>query len=423
MGLHRDGTHYGFSALETHVRRLIWYHICFLDIRTCEATGPRPQIHKDGYDTRLPLNVNESDFLGNKSPVESLPYFTDLTLTRLKFELMELHRQLWVDMPLIDRRQLTLGASLAKIQKLRRDIDVRYLPLLTGSDPRKLLALHFLRILGNRLIMMLLHRYFIGAKNPMPDRLRKILVEAALVSTEYTIWFDTLPELSIWAWYRGALLQYHAALLLLVDMNINTNPEVADRVWKALDYVFELPSELKPEEKSGIVLSTLLDRVALYQSRRRVRASTISDETFEKIRDTLAEQSGDSSGLGTGNLSVAIRMKLASGRKLADSGTHEMAPDQFAYPPLARNDSMTRPIAEAMINAGPSKNMFNQMPNLPMDPTKMVASPEIDLVSFWFDIVSVSTTSNLFARMITIGTCFLERIKSILEHLLHISTP
>ena len=30
--------------------------LCFLDIRTCEATGPRPQIHKEDYDTRLPLN-------------------------------------------------------------------------------------------------------------------------------------------------------------------------------------------------------------------------------------------------------------------------------------------------------------------------------------------------------------------------------
>lgn len=47
MGLHRDGQTYGMNPLETHVRRLIWYQLCFLDIRTCEAQGPRPTIRRD----------------------------------------------------------------------------------------------------------------------------------------------------------------------------------------------------------------------------------------------------------------------------------------------------------------------------------------------------------------------------------------
>ena len=61
MGLHRDPSTYSSNPVEIQVRRLIWYQICFLDLRTCEATGPRPQIRRDEYDTRFPLNVDDDE--------------------------------------------------------------------------------------------------------------------------------------------------------------------------------------------------------------------------------------------------------------------------------------------------------------------------------------------------------------------------
>ncbi|PGH04644.1 hypothetical protein AJ80_08478, partial [Polytolypa hystricis UAMH7299] len=36
MGFHRDPEEYGLGAIETHVRRMIWYQICYLDLRTSE---------------------------------------------------------------------------------------------------------------------------------------------------------------------------------------------------------------------------------------------------------------------------------------------------------------------------------------------------------------------------------------------------
>ncbi|TKA78392.1 hypothetical protein B0A55_04715, partial [Friedmanniomyces simplex] len=70
MGLHRDGTFYSMSPVEVHVRRLVWHQLCFLDLRTCEATGPRPQIRPGDYDTRFPLNVDDSDLLADEAPTQ-----------------------------------------------------------------------------------------------------------------------------------------------------------------------------------------------------------------------------------------------------------------------------------------------------------------------------------------------------------------
>lgn len=86
MGLHRDGTHYNLKPIDVHVRRMIWHQLCFLDMRTCEATGPRPQIRKDDYDTRFPLNVNDADLLEANPPTEDRPYWTDMTLFRMRAE-------------------------------------------------------------------------------------------------------------------------------------------------------------------------------------------------------------------------------------------------------------------------------------------------------------------------------------------------
>lgn len=84
MGLHRDGSHYGLDAVEIHVRRLVWYQLCFLDIRTCESAGPRPQIRKEDFDTKFPLNVNDAELESSNPPTRDAEYWTDMTFTQMR---------------------------------------------------------------------------------------------------------------------------------------------------------------------------------------------------------------------------------------------------------------------------------------------------------------------------------------------------
>lgn len=56
MGLHRDPKLYGFDVNETHVRRLLWHQLCFLDLKACEAHRPRPQIRESMFSMEEPLN-------------------------------------------------------------------------------------------------------------------------------------------------------------------------------------------------------------------------------------------------------------------------------------------------------------------------------------------------------------------------------
>jgi hypothetical protein len=112
MGLHRDGEAYGMNPLETHVRRLIWHQLCFLDIRTCEAQGPRPTIRRDDFDTKLPLNIDDIDVHASGKPPIWTHRWTDATFSLIRFEINEMMRTIWVDRPRIERRKISLTAVL-----------------------------------------------------------------------------------------------------------------------------------------------------------------------------------------------------------------------------------------------------------------------------------------------------------------------
>ncbi|PNS21881.1 hypothetical protein CAC42_479 [Sphaceloma murrayae] len=359
MGLHRDGSHYGFSAVETHVRRLVWYHLCFLDIRTCEATGPRPQIHKDDFDTKLPLNVNEDELTQDPPPTEDRPYFTDMTLSRLRFECTEAHRQIWIDNRRIDQKKLKHTVALSKIQKFRSDMESRYFPLLTGSDPRQILAMHFYRILSSRLFIMLLHRFFAGARNPLPERLRRILIDACLATNEFTISLETRQELSSWAWYRGAILQYHSAMLLMLETYMNPTSQDAPRIWRCLDYIFELPSDMAAQQKAQSIIFALRDRLAVYQSMRKMRTSKTADEAFDDIKQRYGNGL-HLPGMPDPNFNPAMNMQT----------TAQMDPQQFTMPPM-------RPMQASSSESGSQGGPHTGTAPSPME-GQMAGSDEVD---------------------------------------------
>lgn len=203
MGLHRDGTHYGLSPVEVHVRRMVWYQLCFLDIRTCEATGPRPQIRREDFDTSLPLNVNDVDLESKNPPTKDSSLWTDMTFSRIRFEVNEMHRFTWMERPRLERKKTTLTAVLLKVQNFIAVMDKKFLPMLDKSRPVARMALLVYKMMTLRLHIMLLHRYAGNHARAMPERLRKILLTSGVQQVECAMAIETDPALQTWSWYLG----------------------------------------------------------------------------------------------------------------------------------------------------------------------------------------------------------------------------
>ena len=333
MGLHRDGTHYNMTPVDIHVRRMIWHQLCFLDMRTCEATGPRPQIRRDDFDTQFPLNVNDADLLESPAPTEDKPYWTDMSLFRIRCEFTDLRRGLWFDVVQIDKKKKSLTSVLVKVQKTRANLSNKFMPMIDESIPLQRLGKHLLNLGLNGCFIQVLHRYLFSTSSRMPDRLRQILIEAGVNVLENAIAVETDPDLTTWVWYKGAFQQYHAALLLLVEVYAYPMRKDAARIWKCMDYIFDIPPHLSPKQKAELVLTDLRDRMEVYHQLRKVKTTTQMEERVSALKES------SNRGSASPNVSAFADPNYAGTHMSMDATAAGvfpgMLPASFSPPPAA----------------------------------------------------------------------------------------
>lgn len=303
MGFHRDPEEYNCEPIETHIRRIIWYQICYLDYKTGETHGPRPTIRREDYSTKFPLNVNDADLL-SPNPLSDLPVFTDMTLTRMRFECNEMHRFLYNEQLRLSKRQTSLVQVLGQIESFRKAMTAKYGPLMDVPNPATIQreARLIYDILSSRCFVTILHRYYNDPNTP--DRLLQLLFSHGLALLEKTIMLETEPSFEPCWWYSGGISTHHMAVLLSVDMYMNPMRKESDRSWRVLDYIYEIPqylTEPKPgqrvslketmlrrEKKGRQILQALRDRLAAHQEVRRLRVPRSMREA--PLPDTFGAQ-------------------------------------------------------------------------------------------------------------------------------------
>lgn len=275
MGLHRDGSRaYNLNALETHVRRLIWHQLCFLDIRTCEAQGPKPAIRREDYDTWLPDNCEEDQLTSSTRQPCVADSWTTTLFPLIRFEVNEMMRIIWADRRKLEARKITLTQVLTKIENFRKRMFDNYNHLLDERVPIQRYAKLVMHLLMYRLHVMVLHPYYANTASPMPQRLRSVLITSGITIIEIAVQLDTSPAFQLWRWYTGAYQQYQAALILATEMFYHPSHRDANRIWACLDYVFGLDQHLTNEEKGKQVLSEIMTKMGAYMSMRKMRAPT-----------------------------------------------------------------------------------------------------------------------------------------------------
>ncbi|GKZ87733.1 transcriptional regulator family: Fungal Specific TF [Aspergillus niger] len=282
MGLHRDPAEYGFSPAECQTRRLIWFQICYLDVRTSEIQGPRPFIQPDGFTTKLPFDLS------------SVAVWNDTIFSMIRFECQEMHRECLILRTNVDRKKLSLTSAIVKLEQFRTRMDNKYGPLLCSTSPQQptqRLAALVLKLLESLLYVCLLHRYMNSVEYQIPDRLRQIVLSKGTDALEAAVELESAQDLRPWSWYSRSYHQYHTALLLLCEVFFYPMRKEVGRIWRCLDFIFAEPlSQLhiariseKPtlEEiiqirdlKSRYLLTLITERMRAYQSKKGFRLSS-----------------------------------------------------------------------------------------------------------------------------------------------------
>jgi hypothetical protein len=274
MGLHRDGSAYGLTPLETQVRRLVWHQLCFLDIRTCEAQGPKPAIRREDYDTKMPVNCEEDELTAQTVALPTpADKWTSMLLPIIRFEINEMMRTIWTDRRKLEMRRTTLTAMLSKVENFRKHMFERFSRWLNDRVPIQKYAKLVMQLLTYGLHVRVLHPFHSNTANPLPDRLNGLLVMSGIEIIEIAIRLESNPMFRDWAWYLGAYQQYQIALLLATEIYYRPNHR-PERIWPCLDWVFQLDPNAPREQKILQILTEIMSKTSLYMGLRRVRAPT-----------------------------------------------------------------------------------------------------------------------------------------------------
>ncbi|KAH7074474.1 hypothetical protein BKA63DRAFT_314583 [Paraphoma chrysanthemicola] len=248
IGIHRlsHSSANSLTPLQRQIRSLLWYQICFLDFKTAEAQGPHPSIRTDDFDIALPLNVDDDSFeFGSpvwKQNPTSINGWSDVTLSLIRYECNEIHRFIFRGRIEMDRKHITLHDLRARVEARKRQIQSKYLQYLDASMPIQRYAGLVATLLMARCDSMLLYRHLpqtsLQPRSDSENRLRDVLLSAALTTLEIGATLDTLPSLSSWAWYSTTYQQYHAVLLLLTELYRTPDLPRKERMATIIDHIF-----------------------------------------------------------------------------------------------------------------------------------------------------------------------------------------
>ncbi|CAG7934996.1 unnamed protein product [Penicillium nalgiovense] len=311
MGLHRGPTEFGFCPTECHTRRLVWYQICYLDLKTSSAQGPRPFIHRDGYTTRFPLDVTSL----RSSTNNSLPW-NDLIFSMVRFECQEMHRQNIAFRNELDQKTISLTKVISNIEKFRVEMDAKYGAYLNVASPSPMqrMASLVLKLFTGLFYVNILNRYMTGVTYQIPDRLRQIVLTKGTDVLEAAVELESATDLHKWAWYSSSWQDYHTALLLLIEVFLFPMRRESSRIWCCLDFIFaDAISNLPPMNHKGVVpsiheivahrdskarylLMMIVEHTRAYQNAKGLKTSMRSEDSM-----TVAplRRNGDGSGSRT----------------------------------------------------------------------------------------------------------------------------
>lgn len=94
LGLHRDGAHSPhLSVFDVEMRRRVWWTMCLVDQKTSEDQGTHMVYASLDFDTKPPLNINDSDISPQTTVAPPERHgVTDMSFARISVALAEVHR-------------------------------------------------------------------------------------------------------------------------------------------------------------------------------------------------------------------------------------------------------------------------------------------------------------------------------------------
>ncbi|KAI0555109.1 fungal-specific transcription factor domain-containing protein [Xylaria curta] len=257
MGFHRDGTAFHLSPFETEMRRRIWYHILLLDHRSTEYHGYEPPLAvKTAFDTRWPLNVNDSDLSSDMAePPLEREGATEMTLTHVRCHALKISQKIK------GASRLPYQARLQIMDEHDKWVE-KFVERCDPAQPIHSLLKEICYISAGRVRAFIVYNEMRKrkgeAKTPGSSsgsegrpahgssevgsdeealRNQAFTLAVAILERTYKIMRDT--RLDHWAWHSHTYVQWQTVALVLSEICIRPPSPECDRAWELTSAVYD----------------------------------------------------------------------------------------------------------------------------------------------------------------------------------------
>ncbi|KAJ4252840.1 hypothetical protein NW762_010746 [Fusarium torreyae] len=240
IGLHCEEGTSQLSTFEVEMRRRLWWQVYVLDVRIALECDVQPNIIEQVFNTRKPLNVNDStlDPLADALPQDVIGK-TMMTLTLIRVQTSELTRRiLFSD----DFNKANCYSTLSQAQKcdmiddLRSKIETKYLAYYSSQIPLDIIASATARLLFAKLkVMVSMPQASQGRGNPFRENYLALCLEVLKESHKVRCYKSGRP----WSWLFETCVEWNALAYVMLDLCVAPVGNNVVAAWSLVEDIYE----------------------------------------------------------------------------------------------------------------------------------------------------------------------------------------
>ncbi|KAI1140205.1 fungal-specific transcription factor domain-containing protein [Hypoxylon sp. FL0543] len=252
LGLHRDGSRFPhLTPFEVEMRRRLWYSICMIDVRSSEDQGTDLTITHGSFDTRIPLNINDSDIdPETKETPQEREGITDTTISIVFCQQCIVAQQMMA-LSLRDGDRC-LDEQSRLLNEFYERLERTYLRY---SDATNNIA-YWVCVMVTRLLVakMSLIIYFpvlfSSTSEHASAELRDRLFIAAVEVAEYNHALNAEQACRHWRWIFQTYTHWYAIVYMLIEAARRPWSPAVERAWVALHSSWLIPAQSAARNKN-----------------------------------------------------------------------------------------------------------------------------------------------------------------------------
>ncbi|KAJ8068649.1 hypothetical protein OCU04_002351 [Sclerotinia nivalis] len=280
LGIHRDGSSHNLSPFDTEMRRRVWWQVVFLDGFAAKLCGAGFPAWLAKFDTKLPLNVSDSDLTPDMTePPPERAGATEMLFCCIRYEVSQAirkansfgngghghghggegggrggHRGGHHGGPShIPPFSNVIAEKDKTIDELEARLQDKYLQYCDPSIPLHLLSIYVAKSVICTMRLMAHHpRQYPDKGASMPQKERDMLFNESLKMLEYDGIGHSEKLVQRYLWHIHVHFQVDTFIYLLSELRRRERGELVDKAWHQVELAYDFRAEMLNDTKNSL---------------------------------------------------------------------------------------------------------------------------------------------------------------------------